>query len=235
MTVFWAFHHRGWFQRREEVTWSGPFEGEFLRHDSHEELFERVERAIRRCEEDRFFSLEEVAREFSSARQRVKVCEESQVEMLHLEEPSAVFSPMCVVCFREVEEKMMMPMMEGSRRWSTAGNPRNKEYSEQEEGWLSQSVYLVRCRECTRRREGDGFFQRRQNAMALDGVPSTLIPSMSTIPLCSLCFRVMEYTAILRPAEAEPIHMHMNADQIQTASLSRYMTRKVKMENVPYV
>ena len=128
------------------MSWSGSFEGEFLRHDSHEEWFERVERAIRRSEEDRFFSLEELAREFSTARQRVRMCEETQVETLLSEESDAVFSPMCAVCFQKLEEEKMMPVMEGSKRWSTAENPRNWEYSQQEEGWRSQSVYLVRCR-----------------------------------------------------------------------------------------
>lgn len=229
-----AFHRRGWFHRREEVTWSGSFEGEFLHHDSHEELFERVERAIRRSEEDSFFSLEEVAREFSTARQRVKVCEETQVESLLLEEPDAVFSPMCTVCFRELEEKKMMPMMQGSKRWSTAGNQRNKEYSQREEGWLTQSVYLVRCRECTCGRERNNLFQRRQNAMAIDGIPSTFLPSMSAIPLCSLCFRVLEYAEILRPEEVEPVQVHMSEDQIQAATLSRYMTRKVRTDYSPH-
>ena len=217
------------------MTWSGSFEGEFLRHDSHEEWFERVERAIRRSKEDRFFSLEELAREFSTARQRVRVCEESQLRTLLSEESEAVFSPMCVVCFRELEEEKMMPEMEGSKRWSTAGNPRNREYSQQEEGWRSQSVYLVRCRKCTHGRKGDPLFQRRQNAMALDGVPSTLIPSMSSIPLCSLCFRVLAYTDALRPPDAEPVHVHMSDTQIQAATLSRYMTRKVRMETTCYV
>ena len=230
-----AFHRRGWFHRRKEVSWSGSFEGEFLRHDSHEEWFERVERAIRRSEEDRFFSLEELAREFSTARQRVRMCEETQVETLLSEESDAVFSPMCAVCFQKLEEEKMMSVMEGSKRWSTAENPRNREYSQQEEGWRSQSVYLVRCRKCTCGRKGDSLFQRRQNAMALDGVPSTLIPSMSGIPLCSLCFRVLTYADTLRPQEAEPVHVRMSDNQIQAATFSRYMTRKVRMETTCYV
>ena len=71
--------------------------------------------------------------------------------------------------------------------------------------------------------------------MALDGVPSTLIPSMSGIPLCSLCFRVLTYADPLRPQEAEPVHVRMSDNQIQAATLSRYMTRKVRMETTCYV
>ena len=65
--------NRNWFRTTDQFTWNGEFTGDFLSHLSHLEFFERVEDETKRPENERFYQVEFLAKQHSTARQIVSV------------------------------------------------------------------------------------------------------------------------------------------------------------------
>lgn len=97
------------------------------------------------------------------------------------------------------------------------------EYSQFQGDWMVQKIYFVECTSCSN--HSNGLYSKRADVFSIDGIPSSLIPTFSCVPLCPLCCRVLQYESLTD--SLKQVSLVRDSTRRRMAALSGYMTRRV--------
>ena len=104
MGIECCIERRTWLvKHHDHYTWSGKYQRPGVSVMDEEEFRQRVREEVEMTEEAFAAQLSVLAREGTTARQRVACCEEMEVDAIHNVNRFALFVPFCRVCWKQLD------------------------------------------------------------------------------------------------------------------------------------
>lgn len=203
MGIECCVERRTWLvKHHDHYTWSGKYQRPGVSVMDEEEFRQRVREEVEMTEEAFAAQLSVLAREGTTARQRVACCEEMEVDAIHNVNRFALFVPFCRVCWKQLDsvpQRSETDTMRGCEEDAAT-------FSRMEGEWFQETVFLVRCAQCGRDEASAHrtHFRALPTAFALDGVPSLYLSSLEKEQLCPLCLCLLHYCGTRKRADKSP-------------------------------
>lgn len=216
---------RSWYRHsNNQFSWKGDYQRASLRHFDRDEYTERLRRYTHYKKSERLIPLTTIKSAHSSSRQEIHLCRERDLPQ---EQLNCIVCPLCVYCWKKI-------ITAESRNHAFLVDSREGQYySQNEDKWFCEHIYLVQCDHCAEH-SGNERFHAKLFPFSVDGVPSLYLSSSQCFQVCPLCSRFVVPSCFKEKLTAQKhnisqvSHGKTNEQSKRMVDIIHYMNSKLK-------
>lgn len=216
---------RSWLgSSSNQFSWKGNYQRASLRHFDRDEYTEKLRRYSHYRRNERLIPLTMMKSFHSSSRQEIHLCRESDLPQ---EQMNCIICPLCVYCWKKINT------VETRNHAFHVDSQEGQYYSQNEDKWFCEHIYLVQCEDCAEHC-GNERFHAKLFPFSVDGVPSLFLSSSQCFQVCPLCSRFVVPSCFKETLGAKehiiaPIsHMKTSEESDRMVDIIHYMNSELK-------